>query len=65
MCSAGTADIPVAEEAAQTAEYFSDRVERLYDVGVSGLHRMLSRLDVIQGQTVWLLWPEWKARWQA
>jgi hypothetical protein len=38
----------VAEEAAQVAEYFGSHVERLYDVGVSGLHRMLSRLDVIQ-----------------
>lgn len=48
VCTAGTADIPVAEEAAQTAEYFGNYVERLYDVGVSGLHRLLSRLDVIQ-----------------
>lgn len=48
VCTAGTADIPVAEEAAQTAEYFGSQVERIYDVGVSGLHRLLSRLDVIQ-----------------
>ncbi len=48
VCTAGTADIPVAEEAAQTAEYFGANVERIYDVGVSGLHRLLSRLDVIQ-----------------
>ncbi len=48
VCSGGTADVPVAEEAAQTAEYFGARVERLYDVGVSGLHRILSRLDIIQ-----------------
>lgn len=48
VCTAGTADIPVAEEAAQTAEYFGSNVERVYDVGVSGLHRLLSRLDVIQ-----------------
>ncbi len=48
VCTAGTADIPVAEEAAQTAEYFGTAVERIYDIGVSGLHRMLSRLDVIQ-----------------
>ena len=48
VCTAGTADIPVAEEAAQTAEFFGSRVERIYDVGVSGLHRLLSRLDVIQ-----------------
>ena len=48
VCSAGTADIPVAEEAAQTAEYFGTKVERIYDVGVSGLHRLLSQLDTIQ-----------------
>lgn len=48
VCSAGTADIPVAEEAAQTAEFFGSYVERIYDVGVSGLHRMLYKLDVIQ-----------------
>ncbi len=48
VCTAGPADIPVAEEAAQTAEYFGSRVERIYDVGVSGLHRLLARLDNIQ-----------------
>ncbi len=48
VCTAGTADIGVAEEAAQTAEYFGAAVERIYDVGVSGLHRLLSRLEVIQ-----------------
>lgn len=48
VCTAGTADIPVAEEAAQTAEYFGSAVDRIYDVGVSGLHRLLSQLDVIQ-----------------
>ena len=42
VCTGGTADIPVAEEAAQTAEYFGSRVERIYDVGVSGIHRLLS-----------------------
>lgn len=48
VCTAGTADIPVAEEAAQTAEFFGANVERIFDVGVSGLHRLLSRLEVIQ-----------------
>lgn len=48
VCTAGTADIPVAEEAAQTAEYFGSHVERIYDVGVSGLHRLLSKLELIQ-----------------
>ena len=48
VCTAGTADIPVAEEAAQTAEYFGSNVVRHYDVGVSGLHRLLSKLEEIQ-----------------
>lgn len=48
VCTAGTADIPVAEEAAQTAEYFGTKVERIYDVGVSGLHRLLSQMEKIQ-----------------
>ena len=48
VCSAGTADIPVAEEAAQTAEFFGGCVDRIYDVGVSGIHRVLSKLEDIQ-----------------
>ena len=48
VCTAGTADIPVAEEAAQTAEYFGANVERIYDVGVSGIHRLLSRVEASQ-----------------
>ncbi len=49
VCTGGTADIPVAEEAAQTAEYFGTKVERVYDVGVSGIHRVLSKEDVLRG----------------
>ena len=48
VCCAGTADIPVAEEASQTAEYFGSKVNRIYDVGVSGLHRVLSKVDDLQ-----------------
>lgn len=48
VCTAGPADIPVAEEAAQTAEFFGNFVERIYDVGVSGIHRLLSRVETIQ-----------------
>lgn len=48
VCSGGTADLPVAEEAAQTAEFFGARVLRAYDIGVSGLHRLLSRIDKIR-----------------
>lgn len=48
VCCAGTADIPVAEEAAQTAEYFGCNVTRVYDIGVSGIHRLLSKVEEIQ-----------------
>lgn len=48
VCTAGTADIPVAEEAAQTAEFFGAQVVRIYDVGVSGIHRLLDKVDVLQ-----------------
>lgn len=48
VCTGGTADIPVAEEAAQTAEFFGCQVNRIYDVGVAGLHRLLSKLEEIQ-----------------
>ena len=48
VCTAGTADIAVAEEAAMTAEFFGTKVHRIYDVGVSGIHRLLSRIDVIR-----------------
>ncbi len=48
VCTAGTADIPVAEEAAQTAEFFGNYVERIFDVGVSGIHRLLSKVETIQ-----------------
>ncbi len=43
LCCAGTADVPVAEEAAVTAELLGNTVDRLYDIGVAGLHRLLSQ----------------------
>ena len=49
---AGTSDLPVAEEAAVTADVMGNRVERVYDVGVAGLHRLLRRLELIQGAGV-------------
>lgn len=49
---AGTSDLPVAEEAAVTAEIMGNRVERITDVGVAGLHRLLSRLESIQKANV-------------
>ena len=47
VATGGTSDIPVAEEAALTAEILSNEVVRLYDVGVAGLHRLLSHMDEI------------------
>jgi pyridinium-3,5-biscarboxylic acid mononucleotide synthase len=48
VLSAGTSDIPVAEEAALTAERMGARVDRLFDVGVAGLHRLMRHLDRIR-----------------
>ena len=48
VCTGGTSDLPVAEEAAKTCEFFGSYVERIYDVGVAGLHRLLSQLDNIR-----------------
>ena len=52
VATGGTSDIPVAEEAALTAETLGNEVVRLYDVGVSGLHRLLSHLDDIMNASV-------------
>lgn len=48
IITAGTSDIMVAEEAAVTAETFGNRVERIYDVGVAGIHRLFAYLDKIR-----------------
>ena len=52
MATGGTSDIPVAEEAAVTAEVLGNEVERLYDVGVSGIHRLLGNMDHIMNAKV-------------
>ena len=52
VATGGTSDIPVAEEAAVTAEFFGNDVCRLYDVGVSGLHRLLSHKEEIMRAAV-------------
>ncbi len=52
ILAAGTSDLPVAEEAAVTADIMGNRVERIYDVGVAGLHRLLARLEMIQQANV-------------
>ncbi len=48
VLTAGTADIPVAEEAAVTAEIFGNRVERFFDVGIAGIHRLYHNLEKIR-----------------
>ncbi|MDX9871961.1 MAG: nickel pincer cofactor biosynthesis protein LarB [Clostridia bacterium] len=52
VVSAGTSDIPVAEEAYLTAEIMGNKVECLYDVGVAGIHRLLSQVDLIRSANV-------------
>ena len=52
IVTAGTSDIPVAEEAAVTAEFFGNRVERIVDVGVAGIHRLFHNIDKIRGARV-------------
>lgn len=52
VVSAGTSDLPVVEEAAETAEIFGNRVERVVDVGVAGIHRLFSKLELIRGAKV-------------
>jgi NCAIR mutase (PurE)-related protein len=52
VLAAGTSDLPAAEEAAITADIMGNRVERIYDVGVAGLHRLLHRLESIQKANV-------------
>lgn len=52
VVTAGTSDIPVAEEAAITAESLGNPVDRIYDVGVAGIHRLLSKMDRLQAANV-------------
>ncbi|SDJ99555.1 nickel pincer cofactor biosynthesis protein LarB [Natronincola ferrireducens] len=52
IVTGGTSDIPVAEEAAVTAEILGNKVERVYDVGVAGIHRLFSKLDIITNARV-------------
>ncbi len=48
IITAGTADLPVAEEAAVTAEFLGNKVDRLFDVGVAGIHRLLKNIDQLK-----------------
>jgi NCAIR mutase (PurE)-related protein len=49
VCCAGTSDVPVAEEAAATAELMGSTADRMYDVGVAGLHRLLDKSERLRG----------------
>ncbi len=48
VCTGGTADLPIAEEAARTAEFFGATVDRCYDIGIAGIHRLFAGLDEIR-----------------
>lgn len=52
VVSAGTSDLPVAEEAVVTAKFLGNKVESLYDVGVAGIHRLFNKIDIIRGAKV-------------
>ncbi|MDF2929211.1 MAG: larB, partial [Anaerospora sp.] len=52
VMTAGTSDMPIAEEAALTAEIMGNRVKRVYDVGVAGIHRLLAQREVIEQANV-------------
>jgi NCAIR mutase (PurE)-related protein len=52
VATGGTSDMPVAEEASVTAEVLGNRVERLYDVGVAGIHRLFDKLELLMGAKV-------------
>lgn len=52
IVTAGTSDIPIAEEAAVTAEELGNKVEKIFDVGVAGIHRVMDKLDIIRDAKV-------------
>ena len=52
LCSAGTSDMPVAEEAAVTAELLGNTIDRLYDIGVAGIHRLMAQRDRLHAARV-------------
>ena len=52
IVAAGTSDLPVAEEAAVTATFLGNKVEKIYDVGVAGIHRLFNKLELIRNARV-------------
>lgn len=52
VCTAGTGDIPVAEEASETAMFYGSNVKKYYDIGVAGIHRLFDKIDEIRKANV-------------
>lgn len=52
ICTGGTGDIPVAEEAAVTAEFYGSNIKKYYDIGVAGIHRLFAKMDDIKKANV-------------
>ena len=52
VCTAGTGDIPIAEEASVTAEFFGSNVKKYYDIGIAGIHRLFDKIDDIKHANV-------------
>ena len=52
VLAAGTSDIPIAEEAVVTAELFGNKVEKAYDVGIAGIHRLFANLNKISKSSI-------------
>lgn len=52
ICTGGTGDIPVAEEASDTAQFFGSNVKKHYDIGIAGIHRLLDKIDDIKEANV-------------
>lgn len=52
ICTGGTGDIPIAEEAAETAEFYGSNVKKYYDVGVAGIHRLFDKIEDIRKANV-------------
>ena len=52
ICTGGTGDVPVAEEAAITAQFYGSNVKRYYDIGVAGVHRLFDKIDEIKKANV-------------
>lgn len=63
VVAAGTSDLPVAEEAAMTAELYGNQVERVYDVGVAGIHRLCIGFRLWKTRMPLSQWQVWRGHW--